>query len=195
MQSESDGGIVIRPFKGVYPKIDRTAFISETAVIIGDVHIGADTGVWFNVVIRGDVNSIRIGCRTNIQDLSMLHVTGKKSESNPGSPLFIGDDVTIGHNCTIHGCTLENGAFVGMNAVVMDKAVVGAGAMVAAGSLVTEGTIIQPGTLWVGSPARLKRALTEDEKIRATSIAASYIELAGVYRAPYTSVGLENNLP
>jgi len=186
---------VIRPFKGVSPTIDRTAFISETAVIIGDVQVGAETGIWFNVVVRGDVNSIKIGCRTNIQDLSILHVSSRKSEGDTGCPLFIGDDVTIGHNCTIHGCTLENGAFIGMNAVVMDRVVVGAGAMVAAGSLVTEGTILSPGTLWMGSPARFKRALTEDEKIRAASITASYIELAGVYREPYTSVSIENNLP
>jgi len=186
---------VIRPFKGVAPTIDRTAFISETAVIIGDVQVGAETGIWFNVVVRGDVNSIKIGCRTNIQDLSILHVSSGKGESDIGSPLFIGDNVTIGHNCTIHGCRLEDGAFIGMNAVVMDKVIVGSGAMVAAGSLVTEGTIIPPGTLWVGSPARFKRSLTEDEKVRTASITASYIELAGVYREPYTSVSLENNLP
>ena len=186
---------MIRPFKCVSPTIDRTAFISETAVIIGDVQVGAETGIWFNVVVRGDVNSIEIGCRTNIQDLSILHVSSRKSESDAGSPLFIGDNVTIGHNCTIHGCRLENGAFIGMNAVVMDKVVVGSGAMVAAGSLVTEGTIIPPGTLWVGSPARFKRTLTEDEKIRTASITASYIELAKVYREPYTSVSLENDLP
>jgi len=186
---------VIRPFKGIYPEIDRTAFISETAVIVGDVHVGAETGIWFNAVVRGDVNSIRIGCRTNVQDLSILHVTGRKGESDPGSPLFIGDDVTIGHHCTIHGCTIENGAFIGMNAVVMDRVVVGAGAMVAAGSLVTETTIIPSGTLWVGSPAKYKRDLTENEKTRMSSVAASYVELAKIYREPYTSVTLENDLP
>ena len=186
---------MIRPFNNVYPIIDRTAFISETAVIIGDVQVGAETGIWFNVVIRGDVNSIRIGSRTNIQDISILHVTSRKNEYNSGAQLFIGDDVTVGHNCTIHGCRLENGSFIGMNAVVMDKVVVGSGAMIAAGSLVTEGTIIPPGTLWIGSPARFKRALTEEEKNRTSSITASYIDLARAYRKPYTSVSLGNDLP
>ena len=186
---------MIRPFKGVCPSIDPSAFIAETAVIIGDVQIGAESGIWFNVIIRGDVNSIRIGCRTNIQDLSILHVTGRKNDNDSGAPLFIGSDVTIGHNCTIHGCRVENGAFIGMSAVVMDRVVVGSGSMVAAGSLVTEGTVIPPGTLWVGSPARYKRTLGEEEKRRMTSTAVSYIELARVYRDPYTSVRLENDLP
>lgn len=186
---------MIRPFKSIRPKVDRTAFISETAVIIGDVQIGAESGIWYNVVIRGDVNSIRIGCRTNIQDLSILHVTSRKSESDPGAALFIGNDVTVGHHCTIHGCTLENGAFIGMNAVIMDRVVVGSGAMVAAGSLVTEGTIIPPGTLWVGSPAKFKRNLGENDKNRASFIAASYIDLAKVYRESYIQAAPESDLP
>ncbi len=179
---------MIRPFKEIFPTIDRTAYISETAVIIGDVQVGAHSGIWFNVVIRGDVNSIEVGCHTNIQDQSTLHVSGRKNESDPGAPLYIGDDVTVGHNCTIHGCRLENGVFIGMNSVIMDKVVIGSGAMVAAGSLVTEGTVIPPGTLWLGSPARYTRALSESERIRNAAIAASYVELADVYRDQYPSV-------
>lgn len=154
---------MIRSFKGIQPQIDPSAFIAETAVIVGDVAIGAQSSIWYNVVARGDVNIIRIGDRSNIQDLTMLHVTHKKNPEDPGAPLIIGDDVTVGHSVTLHGCTLENGCFIGMQAMVMDKAVVGEGALVGARALVTEGTVIPPHTLWVGAPARYKRDLTEDE--------------------------------
>jgi len=154
---------MIRSFKHMSPQIDPSAFIAETAVVIGEVTIGAKSSLWYNVVARGDVNFIRIGARSNIQDLTMLHVTHKKHAEDPGAPLIIGDDVTVGHSVTLHGCTLENGCFIGMQAMVMDKAVVGAGALVGARALVTEGTIIPPHTLWVGAPAKYKRDLTADE--------------------------------
>lgn len=154
---------MIRPFQGIHPKIDPTAFIAETAVVVGEVEIGAQSSLWYNVVARGDVNFIRIGARSNIQDLSMLHVTHKKGPDDPGAPLVIGDDVTVGHSVTLHGCTIENGAFIGMQAIVMDKAVVGEGALVGARALVTEGTVIPPHTLWVGAPAKYKRDLTQEE--------------------------------
>ncbi len=154
---------MIRSFKEMTPQIDPTAFIAETAVVIGEVSIGAESSLWYNVVARGDVNFISIGERSNIQDLTMLHVTHKKHADDPGAPLIIGDDVTIGHSVTLHGCTLENGCFIGMQAMVMDKAVVGEGALVGARALVTEGTVIPPNTLWVGAPAKQKRDLTTDE--------------------------------
>ncbi len=154
---------MIRKFQGIEPAIAASAFIAETAVIIGDVTIGEQSSIWYNCVVRGDVNCIRIGARSNVQDLSMLHVTHKKNAEDPGAPLIIGDDVTIGHSVTLHGCTLENGCFIGMQAMVMDKAVVGEGALVGARALVTEGTVIAPRTLWVGAPARYKRDLTPDE--------------------------------
>lgn len=154
---------MIRNFQSSHPKIDPSAFVAETAVIIGDVEIGPQSSVWYNCVVRGDVNVIRIGARSNVQDMSMLHVTHKKNADDPGAPLIIGDDVTIGHSVTLHGCTLLNGCFIGMQALVMDNAVVGEGALVGARALVTEGTIIQPHTLWVGAPARYKRDLTADE--------------------------------
>jgi len=154
---------MIRSFQGIHPKIDDSAFIAETAVVIGDVTIGAQSSIWYNVVARGDVNYIRIGDRTNIQDLSMLHVTHKKNAEDPGAPLIIGSDVTVGHSVTLHGCTVENGAFIGMQAIVMDNVVVGEGALVGARALVTEGTVIPPRTLWVGAPAKYKRDLTPDE--------------------------------
>ena len=172
---------MIRPFNNIHPVIDKRAFISETSVIIGDVNIGAQSSIWYNVVIRGDVNYIRIGCRTNIQDLSVLHVTGNKDETRSGFPLIIGDNVTVGHHVTLHGCTIENGAFVGMNSVVMDRVVIGEGAMVAAGSLVTEGTFIPPDTLWMGSPARFKRSLVDNEKRRSKELAESYVSLSKQY--------------
>jgi gamma-carbonic anhydrase len=173
---------MIRPFKGMSPKIDPEAFVAETAVIIGDVEIGPGSGIWYNTVIRGDVNFIRIGSNSNIQDLSMLHVTHKRDADDPGAPLIIGDNVTIAHSVTLHGCTIGHGAFVGMQAVVMDKAVVGEEALVGARALVTEGTVIPPRTLWLGAPARYKRDLTLEELERIRKSAANYVRYAEDYR-------------
>jgi carbonic anhydrase/acetyltransferase-like protein (isoleucine patch superfamily) len=172
---------MISLFQNIYPVIDPTAFISETSVIIGDVHIGSQSSIWYHVVIRGDVNSIKIGSRTNIQDLSLLHVTGNKGNGHPGFPLFIGDNVTVGHNVTLHGCRIENSAFIGMKAMVMDGVVVGEGALVAAGSLVTERTVIPPWTLWMGSPAKQIRLLSEAEKIVSGERVQSYVNLSEAY--------------
>lgn len=175
---------MVRSFGAIHPAISRTAFIAETAVVIGDVQIGDDSSIWYNVVVRGDVNSIRIGSRTNVQDLAVLHVTGRKSAAGQGGALIIGNDVTIGHGVTMHGCTVDDGAFIGMNAIVMDRCVIGKGAMIAAGSLVPEGTVIPPHTLWMGSPARYRRNLTEKESARITATTASYVRLAADYRQP-----------
>ena len=172
---------MIRPFKGIHPKIDPSAFIAETAVIVGEVEVGAESSIWYNVVARGDVNFIRIGQRSNIQDLSMLHVTHRKHADDPGAPLVVGDDVTVGHSVTLHGCTIENGAFIGMQAIVMDKVVVGEGALVGARALVTEGTIIPPHTLWVGAPAKYKRDLTPDEIAWLERSAGNYVRYSREY--------------
>jgi len=169
---------MIRPFKDISPNIDPSSFIAETAVIIGDVVIGPRSSIWYNTVVRGDVNHIRIGTGTNIQDLSMLHVTHRKDPLDPGAPLIIGDFVTIAHSVTLHGCTIENGAFIGMQAVVMDKVVVGEESLVGARALVTEGTIIPPRTLWLGAPARFKRDLTVEELERLRTSARNYIRYA-----------------
>jgi carbonic anhydrase/acetyltransferase-like protein (isoleucine patch superfamily) len=169
---------MIRPFKDIIPKIDPSSFIAETAVIIGDVEIGPHSSIWYNTVIRGDVNHIRIGKGTNIQDLSMLHVTHRKDTRDPGAPLIIGDFVTVAHCVTLHGCTIDNGAFIGMQAVVMDKVVVGEESLVGARALVTEGTIIPPRTLWIGSPARFKRDLTTEELERIRKSASNYVRYA-----------------
>ncbi len=172
---------MIRSFQGIHPKIDPTVFIAETAVIVGDVEIGPQSSIWYNVVARGDVNFIRIGKRTNIQDLSMLHVTHRKNAADPGAPLIIGDDVTVGHSVTLHGCTVENGSFIGMQAIVMDKVTVGEGALIGARALVTEGTSIPPHTLWLGSPARYKRDLTSDEIAWLEKSAGNYVNYALQY--------------
>ena len=172
---------MIRPFQETFPQIDPSAFIAETAVIIGDVEVGPQSSIWYNCVVRGDVNFIRIGSRTNIQDLSMLHVTHRKNAEDPGAPLIIGDGVTVAHSVTLHGCTVGNGAFIGMQAIVMDKAVIGEGALVGARSLVTEGTVVPPHTLWIGAPARYKRDLTPDEIARLRCSADNYVNYALQY--------------
>lgn len=174
---------MIRSFKGMTPKIDPSAFVAEGAVVIGKVSIGKEASIWYNCVVRGDVNFISIGDRTNIQDLSMLHVTHKKHADDPGAPLVIGNDVTVGHSVTLHGCTIEDGAFVGMQAMIMDKAVVGKGALVGARALVTEGTVIPPHTLWVGAPAKYKRDLTPDEIAWLARSAGNYVRYSRDYMA------------
>lgn len=172
---------MIRPFKGIAPKIAGSAFIAEGAVVIGDVAVGEEASIWYNCVVRGDVNFIRIGDRTNIQDLSVLHVTHKKNAEDPGAPLVIGNDVTVGHSVTLHGCTIEDGAFVGMQAIIMDNVVVGKGSLVGARALVTEGTVIPPGTLWVGAPAKYKRDLTPDEVAWLGRSAGNYVRYSRDY--------------
>jgi carbonic anhydrase/acetyltransferase-like protein (isoleucine patch superfamily) len=168
---------IILPWKGVRPTVAADAFIAPNATLIGDLVVGARSSIWFNVVLRGDVNTIRIGARTNIQDGTIVHVA-----TNDG-PTLIGDDVLIGHAAIIHGCTLESGCFVGMAATVMDDAVVEAGAMVAAGALVTPGKRVKSGQLWAGSPARFARDLTEAEIAQMKVQTARYADLADAYRA------------
>ena len=173
----------IRPYKGIIPKIADTAYIDPSAVIIGDVEIGEYSSVWCNVTIRGDVNCIRLGDRTNIQDGSVLHVTHKNPEKHPeGYPLILGDDVTVAHNVTLHGCTMEDRSFVGMSATVMDGAVIQSDSMVGAGALVTPGTIVESGWLYVGVPAKKFRRLTEEEISSLPKLADNYVNYAAEYR-------------
>ena len=164
------------PFEGALPKVDPTAFIAATAVLIGDVTVGPGSGIWFHCVLRGDTNFIRIGARTNIQDGTIVHV------ARGTLPALVGDDVTVGHAAIIHACTLKNRAFVGMGATVLDGAVIEEDGMLAAGSLLTPGKRIGPGELWQGSPARFVRVLTEDDRQRFGSNAPHYAELAARYR-------------
>lgn len=160
---------MIHPFKENSPKIDGSAFVVESAQIIGDVVIGEESSVWFNAVIRGDVNHIQIGNYTNIQDGCVLHVARKTH------PLIVGDEVTVGHNVTLHACTIGSRCLIGMGAIVMDGAEIGEHSIVGAGALVTPGTKIPPGSLVLGSPAKVKRELTEDEKRGIRESAANYV--------------------
>jgi carbonic anhydrase/acetyltransferase-like protein (isoleucine patch superfamily) len=148
---------LILPFAGKTPRIHPTAWIAPTAVIIGDVEIGAETGIWYGCVVRGDVNGIRIGARTNIQDGTVIHVAAE------GQGTTIGDEITVGHMALLHACTVESNAFVGMKSCVMDGAYVERHAMVAAGALLTPGKRVPSGELWGGSPARKIRDLTEPQ--------------------------------
>ena len=173
----------IRPYKGILPTIAGSAYIDPSAIVIGDVEIGEESSIWCTTVVRGDVNSIRIGKRSNIQDGSILHVTHKNPVKHPeGYPLTIGDDVTIGHRVTLHGCTLENCCFIGMGATIMDGAVVETGAMVGANALVTSGMKVESGFLYIGSPAKKFRALTEAEKQMLKQSAINYVNYSADYK-------------
>jgi gamma-carbonic anhydrase len=168
---------MIRPFGGVHPQIHPTAFIEESAHIIGDVHIGAQSSVWFNAVVRGDCFYIRIGERANVQDGTVIHVT------NGTHATILEDEVTVGHNVTLHGCVVERGSLIGIGSIVMDGVRVGAESLVAAGSLLTPGTQIPPRSLVMGSPARVRRPLTEEEVASLSVFWNNYIEYTRQYLA------------
>ncbi len=161
---------------GVAPQVAPDAWVAPTATVIGDVVLGAGVGVWWHCVLRGDTNHIRVGDGTNIQDGTIVHV------SRGSFPCLIGRDVTIGHACIVHACTLEDRAFVGMGATVMDGATIAEGGMLAAGGLLTPGKRIGPGELWAGSPARLMRVMSAEERAGWDRTAAHYVELAQRYR-------------
>jgi carbonic anhydrase/acetyltransferase-like protein (isoleucine patch superfamily) len=173
----------IRKYGNISPDIDPSAWIDEAAVVIGDVTIAADVSLWPMVVARGDVNSISIGARTNIQDGSILHVSHDSEFAPGGFPLTIGADVTVGHQAVVHGCTIEDRCLIGMAATVMDGAVVRSGAMVGAGSLVPPGLEVEGGYLWVGTPARRVRPLREQERGFLEYSAKHYVELKNEYLA------------
>jgi len=162
---------------GITPQIHESAFIAPTAAVIGDVVIGAETGIWFHVLIRGDMNIVRIGARTNIQDNVVVHV------DSGGAATVIGDDVTVGHGAVVHGCVLKNRAFVGIASTVLDGAVIEEGGMLGAGGLLTPGKVIGPNELWTGSPAKLRRVMDEDERRRFDRNAIVYRDLAKRFRA------------
>jgi carbonic anhydrase/acetyltransferase-like protein (isoleucine patch superfamily) len=166
---------VIRPFRGTTPVIDPSVFVADTATIVGDVHIGAGSSVWFGAVIRGDVFHIRIGEQTSIQDNSVLHVTHDRFAT------IVGNRVTVGHSVTLHGCTIGDLCIIGMGSTVLDQVEVGERCIVGAGALLTPGTKVPPGHLVVGAPARIKRPLTEAEHNWLVASAAHYVELARIY--------------
>ncbi|MCW5749901.1 MAG: gamma carbonic anhydrase family protein [Alphaproteobacteria bacterium] len=157
------------------PVLGQRVFVADGARIIGDVEIGAEAGIWFNCVLRGDVNYIRVGPRTNIQDGTIVHVNRRLY------PCLIGADITIGHKALIHACTLMDGCFIGMGATVMDGAVVESGAMVAAGALVPPGKCVPAGEVWAGSPARRMRDVTDADRTVFAETARHYVALAASY--------------
>lgn len=168
---------IILPFKGTLPTIAGDCFVAPGASVIGDVVIGAGSSVWFGCVVRGDVHEIRIGERTNIQDGTIVHVTGGKLGT------YIGSDITIGHGAILHACTLQDACFIGMGATILDGVVVESGAMVAAGAVVTPGKRVLRGELWGGNPARKLRDLKEEEIAFFPESARKYVALAGQYRS------------
>jgi gamma-carbonic anhydrase len=164
--------VSLYPFGGITPRVADSAFVAPGARLIGDVAIGADSSIWYNCVLRGDVESITVGARSNIQDGSVVHVTTRRWKTE------IHDDVLIGHLAMIHGCVIESHGFVGLGAIVMDGCIVAGGGMLAAGALLTPGKRIGAGELWAGRPATLLRMLSADELARNRAGAAGYVELA-----------------
>ena len=162
-------------YKSAAPVIAGSVYVAPDAYIVGDVRIGEDSNIWFGCTLRGDVNNIVIGERTNIQDHTVIHV------SSFGHNTEIGDDVTVGHSALLHACKIGNGAFVGMQACVMDGVVIEDGAMVAAGSLVTPGKVVPSGQLWGGRPARFMRALTDDDRKHMAWSSSHYVKLSKDY--------------
>jgi carbonic anhydrase/acetyltransferase-like protein (isoleucine patch superfamily) len=168
---------MIRSFQGKFPKIDESVFVAENAVIIGDVEVEKDASIWYNCVLRGDVNFIRIGEKTNIQDGTIIHVSRKKDYST-----IIEHEVTVGHSATIHGCYIETGSLIGIGAIILDGVRVGKNSLIAAGSLVTPNTNIPERSLVMGSPAKVKREMTDEEVKDLERFWRGYVEMNGIYR-------------
>ncbi len=171
----------VRPYRSVLPRLGPGAWVDPAALVIGDVELGADVSIWPMAVVRGDVNYIRIGARSNVQDGSVLHVTRPYPGSDAGWPLIIGADVVIGHKVTVHGCTIGNRVLVGIGAIVLDGAMVEDDVMIGAGSVVTPGKTLASGGLYLGNPARRARELTAAEIARIPVMAGFYVALKKEY--------------
>jgi carbonic anhydrase/acetyltransferase-like protein (isoleucine patch superfamily) len=168
---------LIIPVRGITPVFGKNCFLAENATVTGEVVMGDDCSVWFNAVIRGDVHSITIGNRVNIQDQAVIHCTYQKAKT------LIGNNVSIGHSAIVHGCTLENNVLIGMRAVVMDHAVIGENSMIAAGAVVLENTIVTPGSIWAGVPAKMIKQMTPDHFRELNErIANNYLMYSGWYK-------------
>ena len=170
------------PFHGAAPKIDPTAFVAPGAQLIGDIEIGPEASIWYNCVLRGDVNRIRIGARTNIQDGSVVHVDSPRPGEEAGHPTIIGEDVLIGHMAMVHGCILRDRAFVGLGSIVMDGCEIESDAMLAAGAMLTPGKKIPSRQLWAGRPAKYVRDLGDEELKGMRAGLAHYVALAKAHR-------------
>jgi carbonic anhydrase/acetyltransferase-like protein (isoleucine patch superfamily) len=171
---------LLRSYRGKLPQIAPSAYIDEAAVVIGDVVIGEDSSVWPCVVIRGDVHYIRIGARTNVQDGSVLHVMKDQY------PLVLGNNVTVGHAVTLHGCTVEDRCLIGMGSLILNNAKIGAGSIVAAGTLIPEGMVVPPGSLVMGQPGKLRRALTAKDLDSIDQYAERYVGYKNTYKSEVT---------
>jgi carbonic anhydrase/acetyltransferase-like protein (isoleucine patch superfamily) len=175
--------VAIRKYQQHVPQLGERAFVDASAVVIGDVELGEDSSVWPMTVIRGDMHRIRIGARTSVQDGSVLHITHAGPFNPDGYPLVIGDEVTVGHKVTLHGCTLGNRILVGMGSIVMDGAVVEDEVIIGAGSLVPPGKRLESGYLYVGSPVKQARALTDKERNFFSYTAGNYVKLKDLHLA------------
>jgi len=167
-------GALVLPFKGKMPRIHASAFVAPGARIVGDVEIGPEASIWYNCVLRGDINRIVVGARSNVQDGTIIHVEG----GEPRLPVLIGDDALIGHQAVLHGCIVGAGAFVGMASVMMDGSRLESGAMLAAGALLSPGKVVPAGQIWAGRPARFLRDLTGDQLRAMAKQVAGYVETA-----------------
>jgi carbonic anhydrase/acetyltransferase-like protein (isoleucine patch superfamily) len=169
-------GLVL-PYNGILPKLGRDVFVAPGTIIVGNVEIGDDASLWYNTVVRADVHEVRIGARTNLQDGTVVHVTGGRFGT------YIGNDILIGHQCVIHGCTIHDRAFIGMRALILDGAVIESDSMVAAGAVVTPGKVVPTGELWAGAPAKKMRDLSPEEIERHKVATAGYVRNAKEHRA------------
>ncbi len=180
---------MIRPYKGVSPQIAGSCYIDESAQVIGDVIIAENASVWMNAVVRGDVNSIRIGANSNIQDCSVLHgMLGLHK-------VLVGDWVTVGHSVTLHGCTVEDCCLIGMGSVILNGAVIGKGSIIAAGTVIPEGTIVEPTSLWMGVPGKLKKKLDESADETILRYARNYLGYCEQYLSEQKARGSNTSVP
>ncbi len=173
--------MAIRPYQNISPSLGKRVYVDASAVVIGDVVLGDDCSVWPMAVIRGDVNHIRIGQRSNIQDGTVVHVTHRYSANAEGHAVFIGDDVTIGHNVTVHGCTIEDRCLIGIGSTILDEAVIHTNVLLGASSLVSEGKELESGFLYLGAPAKKVRELTDEEMAWFEYSAKHYQDLKNDY--------------
>jgi carbonic anhydrase/acetyltransferase-like protein (isoleucine patch superfamily) len=166
---------MIRSYQGNHPVVPDTAYVDLSAQVIGDVALGENSSVWMNAVLRGDVNSIRVGSNSNVQDCAVLH--GQRYLYS----VTVGDWVTIGHNATVHGCVVEDAALIGMGVVVLNNARIGEGSIIAAGAVVPEGTVVPPRTLWAGVPAKMRRELGDKDRELILQYATNYLDYTAIY--------------
>lgn len=166
---------MIRSYKGMTPQVPASAYVDESAQLIGDVVLGEHASVWMNAVLRGDVHHIRVGAHTNVQDLSVLH--GMKGQY----PVILGDWVTVGHSVTLHGCVIEDRCLIGMGCIILNGARIGAGSIVAAGTVIPENTVVSPRTLWMGVPGRFRKALGDADQELILRYARNYLDYKDQY--------------